>query len=177
MLSMDVGVSNVDAMGVRPVHRRKSFWLGILVMGFLSWAWWDSTQWESSLRYGRMSLRHAGSGTCLADDGRAMSVEPRWGRKPVDPEEVEWSKVRCDAPEVLRVREDPAPLKVDWLLDEMEKAPVTRNAATKHFTWMLAFPVKGAWAVYVPHWLVMVCFLIPWSGFLVWRWRRERRVC
>ncbi|MCW1924994.1 hypothetical protein OKA05_20695 [Luteolibacter arcticus] len=26
----------------RPFHRWKSFWLGLFVLGFLSWAWWDS---------------------------------------------------------------------------------------------------------------------------------------
>ena len=26
----------------RPLYKWKSFWLGILVLGFLGWAWWDS---------------------------------------------------------------------------------------------------------------------------------------
>ncbi|HEY1122473.1 MAG TPA: hypothetical protein VGE67_12765 [Haloferula sp.] len=28
----------------RPIYRWKSFWLGLLVLAFLSWAWWNSFQ-------------------------------------------------------------------------------------------------------------------------------------
>jgi hypothetical protein len=36
-------------MRTRPVIRWKSFWFGILVLGFLGWAWWDSTRIETLL--------------------------------------------------------------------------------------------------------------------------------
>ena len=34
-------------MPPRPLHRWKSFWLGVFVVVFLGWAWWDSWVWET----------------------------------------------------------------------------------------------------------------------------------
>ena len=36
-------------MPPRPLHRWKSFWLGILILSFLGWAWTDSMRQESIL--------------------------------------------------------------------------------------------------------------------------------
>ncbi|MCW1926268.1 DUF1918 domain-containing protein [Luteolibacter arcticus] len=30
--------------------------------------------------------------------------------------------------------------------------------------------------IVVPHWLLILCFLVPWSAFLIWRGRRMRRL-
>jgi hypothetical protein len=34
-------------MSPRPIHRWKSFWLGLFAAGFLAWAWWDSHTHET----------------------------------------------------------------------------------------------------------------------------------
>ena len=31
-----------------------------------------------------------------------------------------------------------------------------------------------AWSLAVADWFLMLLFLIPWSAFLAWRWRRQR---
>lgn len=160
----------------RAIYRWKSFWLGVLVMGFLSWAWWDSLHWKTWLSYGESTLCHAGSGICLAN--REEVLESHLEREAVDPKEAVWSEARLDAPDVLHVSADERQYSSYYAREEWMGGtrPVARNAAAAHFYMALLFPVAGAWAVYLPHWLVMVCFLAVWSGFLVWRWRRERRM-
>jgi len=38
-------------MTPRPLYKWKCFWLGILVLGFLGWAWWDSSRWETQVHF------------------------------------------------------------------------------------------------------------------------------
>jgi len=40
----------------RPFYRWKSFWLGILVLGFLAWAAWDSTRFISGAAFSKWTL-------------------------------------------------------------------------------------------------------------------------
>jgi len=40
------GLCDTPLMHPRPLYRWKSFWLGVLVLGFIGWAWWDSFQRE-----------------------------------------------------------------------------------------------------------------------------------
>jgi hypothetical protein len=30
-------------------------------------------------------------------------------------------------------------------------------------------------SIFLPYWLLVLAFLLPWSAFLAWRWRRMRR--
>jgi hypothetical protein len=38
-------------MNPRPPYRWKSFWLGLFVLGFLSWAWWDGLQTDTQVTF------------------------------------------------------------------------------------------------------------------------------
>ena len=38
-------------MTPRPLIKWKSFWLGILVLGFLGWAWWDSYRIDTHVQF------------------------------------------------------------------------------------------------------------------------------
>ncbi|MEK7951734.1 hypothetical protein WKV53_14545 [Luteolibacter sp. Y139] len=172
-------------MKPRAFYRWKSFWLGVMVLGFLTWAWWDSIHWESYFCYGQKYFRQAGSGICLADRGYSMGLPPEGYRLPLDgqrfslwsTEGVLWREVRFDAPEMLHVSGDPEPLHKYRIVPKGGDASVPRNAAAVHFGGVLSIPVRGAWAIYIPHWLVMVCFAVPWVGFIWWRGRRERKAC
>jgi hypothetical protein len=34
----------------------------------------------------------------------------------------------------------------------------------------------GISTYYLAHWFLMLLFLVPWSGWLTWRWRRLSRL-
>ena len=163
-------------MTPRRIIRWKSFWFGVLVVGFLGWAWLDSTRCETSVRYGQKSFSHAGSGIFLADLGHAMSLSPIWNRGPLSSSDVLWTEVRFDGPEALRLSGDPT--QVYHYCVGAKDGDITgpRSAAAVHFSKTPFFPQVGAWAIYIPHWLMLTCFLVPWSAFLAWRWRRQRRI-
>lgn len=38
-------------MKARPVWRWKSFWLGVLVLCFLGWAWWEGYAWLTNVHW------------------------------------------------------------------------------------------------------------------------------
>ena len=48
------------------LHRSLNFWSGLLVIGFVSWAWWDSLTWMSSVsQAGRLSAYSGYGGLCI----------------------------------------------------------------------------------------------------------------
>ncbi|MEK7951733.1 hypothetical protein [Luteolibacter soli] len=132
--------------------------------------------WKIRFRYGQKSVCHAGSGICVADLGRLLSESPSWSRGEVSPDDARWREVRFDGPEVLRVSGDSRQVHDYYVVSKGERVSKARNAAAVHFNEALFFPVAGAWAIYIPHWVVMVCFAVVWSVFLAWRWRREKRL-
>jgi len=85
-----------------------------------------------------------------------------------------WKEVRFDAPEVVRASGDSRQVD-DYYEAKDGNFSVPRNAAAVHFNELLFFPEPGAWAIYVPHWLMLTCFLVPWLAFLFWRVRREKK--
>jgi hypothetical protein len=157
-------------MTPRPLYRWKSFWLGLFVVMSLGWAWWDSTRWVTSFHYGESSLRHAGSGICLA--GRLTSSLPDWSREPIS--YAIWEEVRFDAPEIFRHSEKVDAYSYYYPIDPLTDTPAPRNAAAAHFDVAIYFSNGAEWAIYIPHWLLILLFFVPWTGFLAWRWRRMK---
>ena len=45
------------AMSPRPIYRWKSFWLGVWVLGFVGWAWWDSMHFQTMLTMDRWGMK------------------------------------------------------------------------------------------------------------------------
>jgi hypothetical protein len=37
------------------------------------------------------------------------------------------------------------------------------------------FGIPLGWAFYLSHWILMLLFLFPWTGWLAWRWRKMNR--
>ena len=93
----------------RPIHRSKTLWAGILVLTFLAWAWWDSTHWQTAIRFRQYSIKHVGSGICLADQ-KVTPAMPFWGRYPVLQTNHPWARAHIDSPELFRSTGDPKQL-------------------------------------------------------------------
>lgn len=126
-------------MTPRPLHRWKAFWLGVLVLGFLGFAWLVSMD----------SLRGAGVQTASG-----------------------WIVGAQFQGEVC-------------LASKRDISPWGGSAATtviyaygtggspEYMVWWDEFTPYG---LSVPHWLLVLAFLLPWTAFLAWRWRRIRRL-
>ena len=134
---------------VRPLHRWKSFWFGLLVLAFLGWAW----VWSIGYR-----------------------VEVSWHRAPKG---------------IIAAGLEDGQLSFRWLPDHPTVPPefaIERMALPQGetwfppATWMIAGELDGLGEVgqvtliRIPHWFLLLGFLVPWAGFLVWRVRRVRRV-
>ena len=176
-----------------PIHRSKSLWLGILVITFLAWAWHDSTQWQTILRHRQYALTHADSGISLAD-WKVDPHRPPWGRYPITQDDPIWSRPHIDSPELFRSTGDPKQLHLYYNINADWRIYEARNSAARHFNDLLTntilpgltsggirsagintLPIiPDSRAIFIPHWLIIAAFLIPWLTFLIWRHRRLR---
>jgi hypothetical protein len=127
---------------IRPLYRWKSFWFGVLVIGFLGWAWFRSTTMADYLLMdwpaGEFAQVHHTSGR--------MKIY-RSLKAPV-----------FSSPE-FKFMEDAA---------EVESLKLPLGIRYSPFS-------EGSSILSVTHWFVILLFLVPWSGWLVWRWRRMKR--
>jgi len=144
-------------MKPRPLIKWKSFWLGILVLGFLGWAWVRSMTCESSVSYG-----YGGSGHycgIYASEGKVTvghatdTFEQLHGFDVVSfPNEGrQWW------PAAVKIGRE-TKVVVNGDLDEDD----------------LELEDPGEWWVNLAFWFLMLLFFLPWSTFLAWRWRRQR---
>ena len=72
----------------RPLYKWKSFWLGILVLGFLGWSWTHSMNHRDWARYYsgvRISTRR-----WLEFESGGGSLELRWGNPPQHTGDAGW---------------------------------------------------------------------------------------
>jgi len=148
-------------MQPRPLYRWKSFWLGVLVLGFLGWAWWISYKFSTRVSYWHVDVIH-----CEGYTGIRVS---------------EW--VALDYFSHERVEDDawasriiPMPFFVRGL--ERDRGPQTwRGEATyrEFHEWAYRSMLPERRALFLPHWLLIATFLVVWTAFLAWRWRRMRR--
>lgn len=131
-------------MPPRPLHRWKSFWLGLFVLVFLCWAWWTSMNqiagvtWAANngVRQVQLSNYDAMVHCWIGDNGYHRTAGLHWDR-----------------------RKDGAEEKEDG-------------------TWFqpgIVLTEGGGSGLQLAHWFIILLFLIPWVGFLIWRIRRMRR--
>ena len=131
----------------RPFHRWKSFWLGLLVLVFLGWSWVMSVRYFDSFSWGDRSIAR---GVIVRQ--KDSQVELAWTRKSAPANLVPrgWSHLRLKHPELRKSRFFPAAFSSGHISSE----------------WF------GSAAV--AHWFLILLFLVPWAGFLVWRVRRMK---
>jgi hypothetical protein len=137
-------------MSPRPLIKWKSFWLGILVLVFLGWAWVRSIGHADSVWAGVRSSEwlltsFAGRMTWLCHDeafrGEARSIHG-----------LGFDSGRGGDNE-------------EWIQPAFEK--FQRDVPYGNGT--LSF-----WRV--SHWFLILLFFLPWSAFRAWRYRRQRKL-
>jgi hypothetical protein len=130
----------IEGMLPRPIYRWKSFWLGVLVLAFLGWAW---------LR----SYHHFDEGSlALAPGGPSVMVSH--DRSRID---IEWRPTYYGNGTYLSFL--PVAAGHEWF---PSFSYFSRNGAGR--TW-----------ISFAYWFLILLFLIPWSAYLAWRWRRMKR--
>jgi len=153
--------------------RSITFWSGILVIAFLSWAWWDSLRANSHT--GRPSVRmgNAWGGFYVFTKESWLNPYATSERNPADPDWCDLQPAAFPLPIYLRPESIPSDV-VDALFDRLyrEKHPLF---TLREFIELGTSTTKpGGWTLFVPHWLLIAAFALPWSALLLWRTRRRK---
>jgi hypothetical protein len=144
----------------KPLHRSVTFWSGILVMGFICWAWRDSCETVSVVAYRELRSENAFSGVSITRE-RVMLVPAFWGRLPPT------ASFDQRLPRAFFIRGNNGMRPDTALLSEASLYGYHR--ITKY---------EGPpelWALFIPHWLLLLTVALPWSALLLWRARRWKR--
>ncbi|HEY1120549.1 MAG TPA: hypothetical protein VGE67_03080 [Haloferula sp.] len=125
-------------MTFHPLYRWKSFWLGVLALGFLGWAWVRSMSnldtWEAAKATRAFAVSNNASWVVLVFRETTPLDVPGISHLSTRIEGDSWFPIAA----------------------EVESDDATMRAAR------------------VAHWLLILLFLLPWTAFLAWRWRRMR---
>lgn len=147
-------------MKPRPLYRSLTFWSGILVMGFICWAWWHSYFFQPFYNNRGLGISNMGGGVSLGrvthylGTGRGV---PKFS-----------SSYRQETlPPPLLIRGDSTEQKAQPLLREPFTIRESYASAAKRY--------PGSIRIFIPHWLLLLAVALPWSGLLLLRARRIRR--
>jgi len=186
MFVLGYSMFDVFPMISRPIYRWKLFWFGLLVVAFLGWAWVRSMSHFDMVKVG------VGKSVFSVE---SMSGELRMEREPLhffagwSPEieiklgESYFSDRRLFPPAIGRFNRglesrrafvedtgsapDPfadADEDPELRAAELEELAVLQIEISDYMTW------RFAW------WFLVLVFLVPWGGWLAWRWRRMKRL-
>lgn len=136
----------------RHIHRWKSFWLGLLVLIFLGWAWIRSLSCQDTVMWchesGHFGVIHSASG-------------------------VEYYEVK-----LINLK---TPITFDTMFNVITSrfSRSIQSTPLPRFLMWRDFGVPGVAThrgVTFAHWFLFLLFLVPWASFLFWRVRRMRRL-
>lgn len=131
-------------MSSHSLHRWKSFWLGLLVLIFLGWAWVRSIHRIDDISY-KASTSSRSWGACTGFGAVILG----WSDDPFAPDGLRFSSYRAGP---------------DWVTTWFPEAIL-----------MEGDPDESWQNFRIAHWFLILHFLVPWAGFLVWRVRRVKR--
>lgn len=157
-------------MTPRPIYRWKTFWLGLLVTCFLTWAWHDSMRSNSRVVWSPAYAANGGGGISLgrlSSRGIAPGSPVLWGR---DVPAFKIASPLFAAPLALR-----GGGVASFDSDAAEAIYFAPSYRESMIAFMRCQPGKDG-LLFIPHWLVLLAFALPWSTFLIWRTRRQRKL-
>lgn len=142
-------------MPPRPLHRWKSFWLGVFVVVFLAWAWGRSGQFAEKAVFGNPSV------TGFVDLGQTDGILfLTVFRVPNEVSLVCYSPIAGDLGNPVSAWRDP-------------------HGIRRQFSFPAAVDVdlESKWSsIAIAHWFLILLFLLPWTAWLVGRSRRMKRL-
>jgi hypothetical protein len=186
----DLGYSMFDVFQMipRPIYRWKSFWFGVLVVGFLGWAWVRSLNHFDTMKVwvGESVFRVESLNGELWMDREPLHFFAGWSPEieiEIGSGESYFSDRQWFPPAAGRFNrglesrrgfvedtgsapdpfadpdEDPEVARA-----EREELAAMQIEISDYMTW------RFAW------WFLVLVFLVSWVSFLAWRWRRMRRL-
>lgn len=140
----------------KPLHLSFTFWCGLFVILWVCLKWWDSTH---AISYTFSSPYHLGNGYGLVSLGRQDHTGGSHGGS--DSARESHKQPLYPLPLFLRGRGEPGSPDYDRDMDYRdEMREKMRISPPDH------------WLLMIPHWLILLALLLPWSALLFWRsWR------
>ncbi|MEK7953653.1 hypothetical protein [Luteolibacter soli] len=151
-------------MPPRPLHRWKSFWFGVLVFSFLGWSWMASIEKPGGIAIGtpvlEAGMAYTGGSMVLFSSGPPGSFGIGLFSYPMAPEPT-WF---------------PSGIEAQYSRSHgvSETTHGTLPSGAQTISISCGFSSTHC-HVRVAHWLLIPFFLLIWSGFLFYRYRRTER--
>lgn len=152
------------------LHRSLTFWFGLLVMGFVCWAWRDSLSEQTTLKGEGWMIIHCGNGASLGKISELGSKPITFDRRSLQPSSSS-SRPFLVCPRLMRSTGD-----VQDALSKLEgrDTPLGVRRLSGHLAPAL-FGARGNWVAYIPHWIILLTVATFWLGLPFWRARQRRR--
>lgn len=148
-------------MQARPLYRSITFWSGALALAFLCWAWGDSTNHHSSMRWNCFMAQSSHGGL---EVNSVYSFTGFSASRMAKPTGTAMSQVpEIAAPFFLRGTGSPS----------VAVSPKTSESYREQLEAMMRRRSPEAWLIFIPHWIPLFAVALVWVGLLV---LRERRV-
>ncbi len=142
------------------LRRSFAFWAGVLVMGFLAWAWWDSLGHGSRWAAGNYEVHSSRGGVLLLRNDRPSA-------QGIDRGPLGWKREGDLFPRPFMMRGQGVP-------DTQVCATVSGDTLQEIYREVMPYKSRAAWVAYVPYWLMVVVAGAGWSGLMMWSaWRRR----
>lgn len=145
------------------LHRSTTFWAGLLAMGFVCWAWWDSSRASNMWGRGDWLLTHCESQVSL---GHIQLGKHGW----FSFADSEAASNRMQLRRPVRVRHLGGNF---WNDEQVQLSEPYSEIPDPDDLWLL-MGRKDNWQLFIPHWLILLAVALPWLGLLFWRARRRR---
>ena len=155
------------------MHRSITFWSGLLVIAFLGWAWWDSERMHSEARSELFTVGNIWGGLMIARHrpdpfGGGGSSDSAFVRYPFS--EFKHTPETFPAPCLLWT-EDMDGFAMNDLLWRDPDA----NLTNREFLELRAYNLVTIGVLFIPHWLLILLFMLSWTALLLWRARRRKK--
>ncbi len=158
---------------MRPLHRSTTFWSGLLVIIFITWASWDSSWTASgSGKYGKWEALNLCNGVVVicSDDPAYLRLPGRY----TPDRKGEWPRLRITQPQYI-FRKVAGHDEAAFLRYPRYRPGGEENGEIEQaFLHVFIYGSPGNWAFYLPHWCLIAGMLPLWLGLLFWRARRGK---
>jgi len=146
------------------LHRSLTFWVGLTIILFTSWAWRDSCQNFSMLHWKQINASSFARGFMIARYTGVTQPRPETQRLPATSYFAELKQEILPAPFLVQYRKAPLPRGVleSWTLKEFQQAGTSISG-------------PGSWCIFLPYWLILPPLTLAWTLLLFLRSRRRRR--
>ena len=147
---------------MRPIHRWPSFWLGVLVLIFLSWAWIRSITRDDLVRY-RPGSDHSSFASPTTEPWYILRSAGGFA----------WWETR---------RDSFGTATAPRFEHHSETSARTVSFPAPYKRYSVTFLARGGGSpssfssTAIAYWLIILLFTIAWTALLTWRWRRMKRL-